>query len=170
MTSTPGKGSTFWFSAMLAHGVDRPEDTQSSGSEDAEQELLAHYAGTRILLVEDNEINRQVIVEILKAVDLPVDTAENGRLAVEKARSGIYDLILMDIQMPEMDGIEATRLIRSGLANKDIPILAMTANVFEDDRQLYEEAGMNAFIGKPIDPQKLFQMLAKWLPRRGCRE
>ncbi len=102
---------------------------------DAETELRTHYAGARILLVEDNAINLEVALEILKGTGLALDTAKNGREAVAMVRTTAYELILMDVQMPEMDGLEATRVIRSMASNGDLPILAMSAHIFAEDHQ-----------------------------------
>ena len=125
----------------------------------------AKLKGKKLLLVEDNALNRELAQEILKEAGFVVDTAEDGEIAVQKmkqAAPGQYDLILMDIQMPKMDGYEATRQIRAlpDAAKADIPIFAMTANAFEEDRQNALKAGMNGHIAKPLDIPHLLQVLA----------
>jgi CheY-like chemotaxis protein len=157
--SKPGQGSTFWFTAQFGRGHRVKPATTLQAVENTESVLLPHQRGSHILLAEDNIINRQVAMAMLRGVDLIVDAVENGREAVDKVRVSDYDLVLMDIQMPEMDGLEATRLIRSmngpAASKADIPILAMTANVFEEDRQACLKAGMNDFLTSTI---------TKWLP------
>ncbi len=121
----------------------------------------------RILLAEDNITNQQVALGILKKLGLSADAVANGREAIDALRMLPYDLVLMDVQMPEMDGLEATRQIRnpqSRVRNPEIPIIAMTALAMQGDREKCLEAGMNDYVGKPVSPTDLAGMLAKWLP------
>lgn len=158
--SAPAQGSIFWFTASLKLGND--EDIKNEmESVDTKMPLKT---GARILLVEDNEINQEVAGDILKSLGLDVEVANNGLEALEKIRANeFFDIILMDMQMPVMDGLEATREIRALPNGTSIPILALTANAFDEDRKRCEEAGMNGFVSKPIDPVKLETALAVWI-------
>ncbi|WP_207259862.1 response regulator [Desulfovibrio sp. Huiquan2017] len=127
------------------------------------EEALDRLAGKRVLLVEDNEINRQVAQEILASIGVDVSEAHNGQAALEFLEEHDVDLILMDIQMPVMDGHEATRRIRSQARFKDLPIIAMTAHAMLADIEKSKEVGMNGHIAKPFDPDDLFAVLTKWL-------
>lgn len=168
VTSTPGQGSTFWFTARFR------KCDQTNGGFDAgqganpEDQIKEKFGGKRILLVEDEPINREITLMNLCDAGLQTDIAEDGLQAVEMAGQTVYDLILMDMQMPRMDGLEATRLIRELATCRKIPIIAMTANAFIDDKNRCLNAGMNDFISKPINPDRFFGLLLKWLePRVG---
>ncbi|MDO9313973.1 MAG: response regulator [Burkholderiaceae bacterium] len=128
--------------------------------------LRTHHAGRRVLLAEDNAINREVAMELLSSVGLVVEVAEDGLQAVEMALSGNFDLVLMDMQMPELDGLDATRRLRAG-GQGSLPIVAMTANAFGEDRTACLAAGMNDHLAKPVDPERLYATLHRWLPQRG---
>jgi CheY-like chemotaxis protein len=127
--------------------------------------LKVRYAGARILLAEDEPINQEVSRELLESAGLIVDLADDGVEAVEQATRKDYDLILLDLQMPRMNGIEASRIIRALPGREAVPILALTANAFTGDRQKCIDAGMNDHIGKPVDPDQLFETLLHWLSR-----
>jgi CheY-like chemotaxis protein len=139
-----------------------PKQRQAKPSDSSE--LVAHLKGASILLVEDNEVNQLVASRILKKAGLSVSIANNGLEALEMIQAAPYDLVLMDIQMPEMDGLEATRSIRRMEAFRSLPIVAMTAHAMSGDRELSLQSGMNDHVNKPIDVNELFKAIARWLP------
>ena len=166
--SRPGEGSTFWFSVRLAKA------TQPAGENgckapvgSAEAMLTREHGGARILVVEDEPINRELARELLQGAGLSVDVAEDGVEALLLASKTDYALILMDVQMPRMDGLEATRQIRKLAGREALAIVALTANAFTLDRERCLAAGMNDFLTKPFDPDALFALLLRWLPQGG---
>ncbi len=165
VVSTPGQGSTFWFTARLGKAADAVLPAPTFAQDTAEARLKAQFAGTRVLLAEDEPINQEVSRSLLEDVGFAVDLAEDGLQAVALARQNRYALILMDMQMPHLNGVDATREIRALPGCAETPILAMTANAFDEDRQVCLEAGMNDHIGKPVDPERLFETIVKWLTR-----
>jgi signal transduction histidine kinase/ActR/RegA family two-component response regulator len=167
--SVPGVGSTFSFGLVLplaaAETTPLPDATAVRGAE-AERVLKAKYRGTPILLAEDDPVNQEVAIALLREVaGLSVDVAQDGARAVAQARDHRYALVLMDIQMPEMDGITATRLIRLMPGCENLPIIAMTGNAFAEDEKECLDAGMSAVVHKPVDPDVLFATVLTWLER-----
>ena len=159
-----GQGSTFWFTARLQQrpGVVLPAPAEEPAVETAAA-LTRRVAGRRLLLVEDNPLNQEVAMDMLGDLGLLIDRAENGQDAVALAAGHDYDLILMDMQMPLMDGLEATRQIRALPGGRRVVVVAMTANAFEEDREACMSAGMNDFLPKPVEPEALYRILLKWL-------
>ncbi|MGB5489076.1 MAG: ATP-binding protein, partial [Lysobacterales bacterium] len=157
--SNPGGGSVFWFEVpfKLANMVSKkPENIAGTASNQG--------ASKKILLAEDNQINQLVVMKQLELLGHHAVVVNNGNEALTAIRQDNYDLILMDCQMPELDGLQATRLIRqNGFSQSGLPIIALTANVFDDDREACFESGMNDFIGKPVMLENLRSVLAKWL-------
>ncbi len=158
VASTEGQGSTFWFEVPLP--VTEPLDLDASPAADA----AVLDRPMRLLLVEDMEVNRELVCALLAPFDVEVVSAVNGVEAIDRVRDGAYDMILMDVQMPVMDGLTATRRIRAmgSKALRDVPIIAMTANVLPEQIERCLEAGMNDHIGKPISPASLLGALQKW--------
>ncbi len=159
-------GSTFAFTITLAKAtnVKAEEHSAAASGAQAEQELRTHYTGTRILVAEDDWVNQEVIRElIVEVLGFSMDLAEDGEQALAMAEKDDYALIMMDMQMPEMDGVEATQCIRQLPCCALLPIIAMTANAFAEDRAACMDAGMNDFLTKPVNPDLLFVTLLKWL-------
>ncbi|OFA06370.1 sensory/regulatory protein RpfC [Duganella sp. HH101] len=172
--SQPGVGSTFWFTAQLGVSY-KTMSTLINQIGDAAGELLASahtsvmmaaLSAARILLVEDNLFNQQIAQEMLEEVGATVCLANNGVDALELLRRSDFDCVLMDVQMPLMDGLEATRRIRADPQLSHIPVLAMTATATTEARMRCIDAGMNDFISKPVHPALMYQTVANWLPPR----
>jgi PAS domain S-box-containing protein len=161
--SEPGVGSTFWATARLRRaGAESPADSKPP-AENAREVLAQEFQGTRILLAEDEPVNREVMTFLLEDAGLTVDVAVNGQEALEMARDGGYSLILMDIQMPVMNGLDTTRAIRRLPGLSTLPVLALTANAFDEDRERCLDAGMNDHISKPVEPDLLCSTVLRWL-------
>jgi CheY-like chemotaxis protein len=165
VTSTLGAGSCFWFTARLRKFV-RLGRVPAAEPGSAEARLALEFPDARILLVDDEPINREVTQELLGAVIAQVDVADNGIEALRKAGRQHYDLILMDMQMPGMDGLEATRLIRALPDGATTRIVALTANAFSDDKARCLAAGMDGFVAKPFNIEVLFDAVVNALSRR----
>jgi signal transduction histidine kinase/DNA-binding response OmpR family regulator len=164
----PVNSSVLFNTIMQALGEEISKSTPIDRERVEIAEIQKHLQGVRVLLVEDNEINRQVAKEILEGAGLIVTMAYDGREAVNAVKSDEFDVVLMDVQMPVMDGYEATGAIRSDPGFKDLPIIAMTAHAMAGDRERSLEAGMNDHVTKPIDPEILYRTLAKWVSLSGA--
>ncbi|MDK9715389.1 MAG: PAS domain S-box protein [Sulfuritalea sp.] len=163
--SLPGQGSVFWFSARLKKGDPAAAASTATGN-DTEALIRQRHAGSRILVVDDEPLNREIAQTLLEDVGMVVDTADDGEMAVAMARQIAYAAILMDMQMPKVNGLEATRQIRELPDYRDTPIIAMTANAFAEDKARCLEAGMNDFLVKPFNPSLLFATMLQSLSRR----
>lgn len=165
--SEEGRGSVFHFrlplgvargEAVTRHGA--PKETTVAAGEDAE----AIVAGMRVLVVEDNLLNQEIVAAVLDTAGILVDLAGNGREAVDAivgSPADRYDAVLMDVQMPEMDGLTATRMLRASPVGRSLPIIAMTAHVLEADVKECLDAGMTGHVGKPIDRREILEILAR---------
>jgi len=165
LESTPGVGSRFWFTAALERARGGAALPLAGSGEDAAQRLRLAHAGTRVLVAEDNEVNSEIAVYLLEAAGLEAEVAADGREALAMAKTASYALILMDVQMPDMDGLEATRAIRALPGWTSRPIIAMTANAFAEDRRACTAAGMDDFLSKPVQPARLYSVLLAWLEK-----
>lgn len=163
--SAPDKGSLFWFTVRLDKAIRRPVVPEKDELARSAPTLPLLEPSTRILVAEDNVVNQNVITSFLKIAGLKAELAANGLEAVAAARAHQFDLILMDIQMPELDGLAATKqILNLSKHYKDVPIVALTANVAKADQALYLDSGMTDFIAKPINPADLFDVLEKYVP------
>jgi len=168
VNSRLGQGSVFWFTLRLDKSQAPLSITVPMPRSHAARELLSQFRGTRVLLAEDNAVNQEVAVALLGSAGIEVDVAGDGQqaLAMASALDKDYALILMDVQMPVMDGLDATRAIRATEKGRHIPILAMTANAFAEERQRCLDAGMNDHVAKPVVAEQLFATLHQWLSRK----
>ena len=158
VTSEPGTGSTFSFELLLPWATIRPEAVAAA------EVPTSDFTGQQVLLAEDHALSQEILFEMLSDLGCEVDVASDGVEAVARAQARPYDLILMDMQMPKLDGLGATRAIRALPAHHDTPIIALTANAFVEDRQRCVAAGMNGHVGKPVTPATLAAVLVQWLP------
>jgi CheY-like chemotaxis protein len=165
--SAPGDGSMFWFTVRL----DKDKESAVLPApifpvEEGLRCLRDGFAGVRVLLAEDEPISQEVARGLLEDAGLAVDIASDGATALEQTRNRPYALILMDMQMPRLNGMDATRAIRADSLNRDTPIIAMTANAFDGDRENCLASGMNEHLAKPVNPGALYAVLLKWLEGR----
>lgn len=172
--SAPDKGTTFSFDLVLevvadTVGLAAPQATATSAGKLAEdlKQLAAQLEGANILVVEDNTINQVVVKQLLVLSGMHVDVANHGREALQLLERNEYDAVLMDVHMPEMGGIEATTLLRRMERLYELPVIALSAGVTEEERAKCRECGMNDFVAKPVKPQELISVLCRWVARDG---
>jgi len=179
VVSEPGAGSTFWMTALLerpgaasANTTGSPTNWSALPADDTlpsspltllQQTLARRFGGARVLLADDDPVNQEVTRELLQRAGLTAEVVDDGAQAVERVREGDYALVLMDMQMPHMDGLAATRAIRQLNDRASLPILAMTANAFDEDRERCLAAGMNDHVSKPVSPRRFYACLLHWL-------
>ncbi len=163
VVSSPGKGSIFWFTAWLKKSFSPLAMGTPATFENAATLLRTRYKGALVLVVDDDRMNREVAAMLLEDVSMQVDCAADGDEAVTMAGNKAYALVLMDLQMPRLDGLQSTRAIRALPNCASLPIIAMTANAFVEDKARCLEAGMNDFVTKPYDPELLYQTMVRWL-------
>jgi two-component system, sensor histidine kinase and response regulator len=164
LLSEEGKGSCFWFSICLKKNMQEIEEVSPIARRNEQGRALASRSGSRVLLVEDNSLNQQVASEILIDAGMQVTVVGDGQQAIDILGKKVFDLILMDIQMPVMDGWTAAKAIRSGHRLNSVPIIALTALSMNEDKQMCLESGMSDHLLKPIDPDLLIEKLIQWLP------
>ena len=162
----PLSASLLFDTVIRALGGELDESPTAAVAASSLELQLASIAGARVLLVEDNDLNQEVATELLEGAGCSVDLAENGQIALEKVQRESYDVVLMDMQMPVMDGITATQEIRKLRDPVELPIVAMTANAMQGDRELCLAAGMQDHVAKPIEPDDLWRALLKWVKPR----
>ncbi len=171
VASNKGCGAEFWFTVRFGRQLSPPTSETVSIQESAQRVAagLVSRQNVRILVAEDNVVNQEVALGVLRKLGLHAEAVANGVEVIEALRSLPYDLVLMDVQMPHMDGVQATRVIRdpqSPVINHQIPIIAMTAHALHADRERCLEAGMNGYLSKPVSPHSLIEALNSWLPRK----
>ncbi|MDE2075875.1 MAG: response regulator, partial [Burkholderiales bacterium] len=165
--SAPGQGSVFWLELplMVVQPVAAPTGAARALDHLQSIEHVELLRGLKVMLAEDNAINQMIVKEGLASTGVLIDIAANGQEAVERARAGAYDMILMDMQMPVMNGVDAVKIIRTLPGYESTPILAMTANAYDDDRKACLAAGMNDHLAKPILLDRLIRRMAYWAAR-----